>query len=109
MSCGVNGLKFDALNLKLAGKKPEEIKDLLLKRYKSAKKRLVQTESEDVFQLVLNSYARSIEAHTSYLSPRNADRFQQEMNLSLEGIGAVLQLDDDYTVISAWCQVVQPI
>ncbi len=94
-------VKFDALNLKLAGKKPEEIKDLLLKRYKSAKKRLVQTESEDVFQLVLNSYARSIEAHTSYLSPRNADRFQQEMNLSLEGIGAVLQLDDDYTVISS--------
>lgn len=94
-------VKFDALNLKLAGKKPEEIKELLLKRYKSAKKRLAQTESEDVFQLVLNSYARSIEAHTSYLSPRNADRFQQEMNLSLEGIGAVLQLDDDYTVIAS--------
>jgi len=94
-------VKFDALNLKLAGKKPEEIKELLLKRYKNAKKRLAQTESEDVFQLVLNSYARSIEAHTSYLSPRNADRFQQEMNLSLEGIGAVLQLDDDYTVIAS--------
>lgn len=94
-------VKFDALNLKLTGKKPEEIKELLLKRYKSAKKRLAQTESEDVFQLVLNSYARSIEAHTSYLSPRNADRFQQEMNLSLEGIGAVLQIDDDYTVIAS--------
>ena len=94
-------VKFDALNLKLTGKKPEEIKEILLKRYKSAKKRLAQTESEDVFQLVLNSYARSIEAHTSYLSPRSADRFQQEMNLSLEGIGAVLQLDDDYTVIAS--------
>ncbi|WP_333797750.1 carboxy terminal-processing peptidase [Rheinheimera sp.] len=94
-------VKFDALNLKLAGKNNSEIKDILLKRYKSAKKRLAQTESEDVFQLVLNSYARSIEAHTSYLSPRNADRFQQEMNLSLEGIGAVLQLDDDYTTIAS--------
>ena len=94
-------VKFDALNLKLAGKKPEEIKELLLKRYKSAKKRLAQTESEDIFQLVLNSYARSIEAHTSYLSPRTADRFQQEMNLSLEGIGAVLQADDDYTVVTS--------
>jgi carboxyl-terminal processing protease len=94
-------VKFDALNLKLTGKKPEEIKELLLKRYKSAKKRLAQTESEDIFQLILNSYARSIEAHTSYLSPRSADRFQQEMNLSLEGIGAVLQLDDDFTVIAS--------
>lgn len=44
-------VKFDALNLKLTGKKPEEIKELLLKRYKSAKKRLAQTESEDIFQL----------------------------------------------------------
>jgi carboxyl-terminal processing protease len=94
-------VKYDALNLKLAGKNPQEIKDLLTKRYKTAKKRLAQTESEDVFQLMMNSYARSIEAHTSYLSPRSADRFQQEMNLSLEGIGAVLQADDDYTVITS--------
>lgn len=94
-------VKFDALNLKLAGKKEEEIKTILEKRYKNAQKRLIQTESEDVFQLVMNSYARSIEAHTSYLSPRNADRFQQEMNLSLEGIGAVLRADDDFTVIQS--------
>lgn len=94
-------VKYDALNLKLAGKNDKEIKDLLSKRYKTAKKRLAQTESEDVFQLMMNSYARSIEAHTSYLSPRNADRFQQEMNLSLEGIGAVLQADEDFTVITS--------
>jgi len=92
-------VKFDALNLKLAGKSAEETTKLLKKRYENAKKRLLQTESEDVFQIVMNAYARSIEAHTSYLSPRNAERFQQEMNLSLEGIGAVLQSDDDFTVI----------
>lgn len=94
-------VKFDALNLKLAGKTAEETKDILAKRYRNTKKRLAQTESEDVFQLVMNSFARSIEAHTSYLSPRNADRFQQEMNLSLEGIGAVLRADEDYTVIQS--------
>ncbi|MBU1311991.1 MAG: PDZ domain-containing protein, partial [Gammaproteobacteria bacterium] len=94
-------VKFDALNLKLAGKTATEIKDILAKRYRNTKKRLTQTESEDVFQLVMNSFARSIEAHTSYLSPRNADRFQQEMNLSLEGIGAVLRADEDYTVIQS--------
>lgn len=47
----------------------------------------------------MNAFARSIEAHTSYLSPRNAERFKMEMNLSFEGIGAVLQAVDDYTVI----------
>ncbi|GAB59242.1 carboxy terminal-processing peptidase [Rheinheimera nanhaiensis] len=94
-------VKFDALNLKLAGKSAEETKEILTKRYRNTQKRLAQTESEDVFQLVMNSFARSIEAHTSYLSPRNADRFQQEMNLSLEGIGAVLRADEDYTVIQS--------
>lgn len=94
-------VKFDALNLKLAGKSAEDLQQILVKRYRNSQKRLTQSESEDVFQLIMNSFARSIEAHTSYLSPRNADRFQQEMNLSLEGIGAVLRADEDYTVIQS--------
>lgn len=92
-------VKYDALNLKLAGKEQDKIKELLTKRYERAIKRLTQTKSEDVFQTVMNSFARSVEAHTSYLSPRNAERFQMEMNLSFEGIGAVLQSEDDFTVI----------
>jgi carboxyl-terminal processing protease len=92
-------VKSDALVLKLSGKKWAEIKELLSKRYNYALKHLTQTESEDVFQTFMNAYARTIEPHTSYLSPRNAERFKMEMNLSLEGIGAVLQLEDDYTVI----------
>ncbi|ENY6169557.1 carboxy terminal-processing peptidase [Vibrio fluvialis] len=92
-------VKYDALNLKLAGKEWSEIKETLAKRYNNAIKRLTQTHSEDVFQLYMNAFARQIDPHTSYLSPRNAEQFQSEMNLSLEGIGAVLQMTDDYTVI----------
>lgn len=92
-------VKFDALSLKLAGKEWPEIVETLGKRYNNALKRLAQTHSEDVFQVYMNAFARSIDPHTSYLSPRNAEQFQSEMNLSLEGIGAVLQLTDDYTVI----------
>lgn len=94
-------VKYDALNLKMADKDPEEAKELLQKRYQRAIKRIKQTTSEDVFQTVMNSFARSIEAHTSYLSPRNAERFQMEMNLSFEGIGAVLRVEDDHTVIQS--------
>ncbi|RBP78417.1 S41A family C-terminal processing peptidase-1 [Shewanella putrefaciens] len=94
-------VKYDALNLKLTGKQWPEIVDILQKRYNNAIKRLIQTNSEDVFQGVMNAFSRSIEPHTSYLSPRNAERFQMEMNLSLEGIGAQLQLEDDYTVIKS--------
>jgi len=68
-------------------------------RYKNAEKRLVQSNSEDAFQIVMNSLARSIEAHTSYLSPRRAEQFKMDMDLELEGIGAVLSPDEDYTVI----------
>ncbi|ORT49780.1 carboxy-terminal protease [Vibrio sp. qd031] len=92
-------VKYDALNLALAGKEWEEIKDVLTKRYNNAMKRLTQSQSEDAFQLYMNAFAREVDPHTSYLSPRNAETFQAEMNLSLEGIGAVLQMTDDYTVI----------
>ena len=92
-------VKSDALSLKLNGKKWPKIKALLSKRYNVALKRLTQTESEDIFEVFMNAYSHTIEPHTSYLSPRGAERFKQEMNLSLEGIGAVLQLEDDYTVI----------
>ena len=92
-------VKYDALNLKLAGKDWPEIKKTLTKRYDNAIKRLTQTHSEDVFQMYMNAFARSIDPHTSYLSPRSAEQFQTEMNLSLEGIGAVLQDTDDYTVV----------
>ncbi len=92
-------VKYDALNLKLAGKNWEEIQETLSKRYNNAIKRLMQTKNEDAFQVYMNAFAREVDPHTSYLSPRNAEQFQSEMNLSLEGIGAVLQTEDDYTII----------
>jgi carboxyl-terminal processing protease len=92
-------VKSDALSLKLTGKEWPAIKEQLSKRYNSAIKHLTQTESEDVFQTFMNAYSHMVEPHTSYLSPRNAKRFKMDMNLSLEGIGAVLQLEDDYTIV----------
>ncbi|KAA5923984.1 carboxy terminal-processing peptidase [Pantoea sp. Bo_2] len=94
-------VKYDQLSLKLAGKTDQEIRDVLTKRYNFAIRRLAQSNGEDVFQLVMNAFAREIDPHTSYLSPRNTEQFNTEMSLSLEGIGAVLQMDDDYTVINS--------
>ncbi|WP_019029069.1 carboxy terminal-processing peptidase [Colwellia piezophila] len=92
-------VKSDVLNLTLTKKKWPKIQEVLTKRYNYAIKRLKQSESEDAFQLVMNSFARVVEPHTSYLSPRNAERFQVDMNLQLEGIGAELRSIEDYTVI----------
>ncbi|RWR03815.1 carboxy-terminal protease [[Pantoea] beijingensis] len=102
----LNGLwdakvKYDELSLKLTGKDEKEIREILTKRYQFAIRRLAQSNSEDVFQLAMNAFAHEIDPHTNYLSPRNTEQFNTEMSLSLEGIGAVLQMDDDYTVINS--------
>lgn len=95
-------VKYDELNLKLAGKDWPEIQKILTKRYQFAIKRLTQSKSEDVFQLFMNAFAHEIDPHTNYLSPRNTEQFNTEMSLSLEGIGAVLQqTEDDYTQINS--------
>lgn len=94
-------VKFDELSLKLTGKDEKEIRETLTRRYKFAIRRLAQTNSEDVFSLAMTAFAHEIDPHTNYLSPRNTEQFNTEMSLSLEGIGAVLQMDDDYTVINS--------
>ncbi|WP_168428820.1 carboxy terminal-processing peptidase [Erwinia amylovora] len=94
-------VKFDELSLKLAGKDQKEIREVLTKRYQFAVRRLAQSNSEDVFQLAMTAFAHEIDPHTNYLSPRSTEQFNTEMSLSLEGIGAVLQMDDDYTTINS--------
>ncbi|KAF1690765.1 tail-specific protease [Pseudoxanthomonas jiangsuensis] len=89
----------DWLRLKLAGKQPAEIRKTLDKRYEQVARSVEQLKSEDVFSLFLNSYTASIDPHTDYLNPRSAENFNQAMSLSLEGIGAQLQRQDDVIVI----------
>ena len=92
-------VKNDWLRLKLAGKDEKGIRETLDNRYENYEKRVKKVDSEDVFQMFMNAYATSIEPHTNYLGPRSADNFDIAMRLSLEGIGAVLQSRDEYTVI----------
>jgi carboxyl-terminal processing protease len=92
-------VKNDWLRLKLAGKDEKAIRETLDKRYENYQARLRKLNNEDVFQMFMNAYATAIEPHTNYLGPRSADNFDIAMRLSLEGIGAVLQSRDEYTVI----------
>jgi carboxyl-terminal processing protease len=92
-------IKDEVLRLKIAGKEPAKIQELLTKRYKNQLSRLDQTRSEDIFQAYINTFAMSYDPHTNYLSPDNAENFDINMSLSLEGIGAVLQSDNDQVKI----------
>lgn len=92
-------LKNDALTYKLNGKDWAFIQKTLKKRYNNFLHFLNQYNSEDVFQLAMNSFTEAIDPHTNYFSPETSDNFKIDMSLSLEGIGARLQTDDDYTKI----------
>lgn len=92
-------VKNDYLNLKLTDKKPEEIKKILRKRYKLMAKRIKERKSDDVFQYFINAYVGLVEPHTGYMAPRTSENFAINMSLSLEGIGAVLSVDGEYTTV----------
>ncbi|MFA6310907.1 MAG: carboxy terminal-processing peptidase [Sterolibacterium sp.] len=92
-------VKNDRLQLRLAGKDDQFIRDTLEKRYGTSLSRSQRFRAEDVFQVFMNAYARSVEPHTDYLGPKESAEFDISMSLSLVGIGAVLQDRNDYTTI----------
>ena len=94
-------IKNEVLSLKLAKKPAEEIVPTLVKRYNSQLKRVRQYNNQDVFQIYANALTELYDPHTNYLSPRRSENFNINMSLSLEGIGAVLQQEDEYTKVSS--------
>lgn len=88
-------VKNDALNLILTGKEWDEAAEVLTKRYEGLLKRVNRLDSDDVFETFMNSFARTLDPHSSYLSPRQSEEYRIQMSLSYQGIGASLQLEDD--------------
>ncbi len=93
-------LKNDAINLILAGKDWKDTKSTLKKRYANFRRAIDQYNYEDVFQLFMNTYTESVDPHTNYLSPLSSQNFKIDMSRSLEGIGAQLEQDDEYTKVA---------
>jgi carboxyl-terminal processing protease len=89
----------DALALLLAGKTWPQAADILRKRYQTVITQVDQVKSEDVFEDLMNAYARTYDPHTSYFSPLNSEEYRIQMSLNYEGIGASLQLIDNYVEV----------
>jgi len=92
-------VKNDALSLALADKNWEETQEVLEKRYSRFLKRMDQVKSDDVFETFMNAFAHTLDPHSSYLSPRNSEEYRIQMSLSYFGIGASLQIEDDYVMV----------
>lgn len=92
-------IQSQVLSMKLNDKDLEEIVETLGKRYRNQRKVALRNRSEDAFQTFINAFASTFDPHTQYFSPRTSTNFNINMSLSLEGIGAVLQTDEDATKI----------
>ncbi len=83
----------------LAGKTWPQAADALRRRYQTVITRVDQVKSEDVFEDLMNAYARTYDPHTTYFSPVNSEEYRIQMSLNYEGIGASLQLIDNYVTV----------
>ena len=92
-------VKNDALSLVTAGKQWPEAADVLRKRYEHVAKRMDQSKPDDVFEAFMNAFVLSLDPHSNYFSARNSEEYNIQMSLSYEGIGASLQLTDDYVTV----------
>lgn len=94
-----NETKNDLLVALMSDTLSDDPNKVLIKRYKNRIRRIQQQKEEDVFSLAINTLANQFDPHSSYLSPRSAEDFDMNMSLKLEGIGALLGAEDDYTKI----------
>ena len=91
--------KNDYLSLVISDSPPDKPEENLVKRYKNRIKRVSQQKEEDIYSLVTNVLTKEFDPHSSYLSPKSSEDFDMDMSLKLEGIGALLGSEDDYTKI----------
>jgi len=92
-------IKNSVLSLKLTGDTDEEIAEKLAKRYRNQLSQVLKTNNRDIFQVYLSNVAKAVDPHTDYYSPRDSENFNMQLSLSLQGIGAQLTTDEEYTKV----------
>lgn len=97
-------VKYDMLNLMLASNDVAKNKATLKTRYETLLKQVSQEDANDVFQIFMDAFTESVDPHTNYFTPHNAANFTMEMTRQLEGIGATLQVKNDYVTIQSIVQ-----
>ena len=92
-------IKNSVLSLRLTGDTNDEIQEKLAKRYRNQLSQILKTNDRDIFQTYLSTVAKAVDPHTAYFSPRDSENFNMGLSLSLQGIGAQLTTEDEYTKI----------
>lgn len=93
-------LKYQWLDLKSSGERPKGIRAQLSKNLTGRLNLLNRQKPEDAFHAYMSALTTSFDPHTSYFSPDEFENFQIDLSRSLEGIGARLQIENDYIVVN---------
>ena len=93
-------VKYELVNLKIAGTSEAKNIETLTKRYENLKSQAAKLNNQDVFQTIMDAFTETIDPHTNYFTPTKAEQFNEDMARSFEGIGARLQLENDILKIS---------
>ncbi|RKD20128.1 tail-specific protease [Pelobium manganitolerans] len=96
-----NKVKYDYLNLKLAGQADSAIRNTLKKRYDNLLSQSNKINNQDAFQIFMTAFTNAVDPHTSYFNPANAANFNIDMARSLEGIGATLASENEFVTIKS--------
>ncbi|MBX3021453.1 MAG: carboxy terminal-processing peptidase [Bdellovibrionales bacterium] len=94
-----NYMQYQVASYLATDMKLEEAKQQIVRNYERALKRVQEFKKEDLLASYLDSFARALDPHSSYLSDDALQDFEIQMRLSLEGIGATLSSQDGFTVI----------
>jgi carboxyl-terminal processing protease len=93
-------LKYELINLQIAGTEEAKNVETLTKRYQNLKSQVAKVNNQDVFQTLMDAFTESIDPHTNYFNPTNATAFNEDMARSFDGIGARLSLENEVVKIS---------
>jgi len=92
-------LRYDYLQEKLAGKKPQIIVKTLSHRATRSAETMHKMDDKAVLEIYLEALAQVYDPHSDYMGPQQLKSFETAMKLSLIGIGASLRSLDGYCKI----------
>lgn len=92
-------VKSNVLSALLSDETYEEAKEDLSERYRSQLSQILKNDQREAFQYYMDAMTLSIDPHTQYYLPQAAENFTMNMSLQLQGIGAVLTTEDEYTEV----------
>jgi carboxyl-terminal processing protease len=88
-------IKNELINTMLLGKNLKEAKNELKKVYSNRISSISKIRESDRFGLLANNFLSMLDPHATYFSERDLENWNLRMNLSFEGIGAILGYEDE--------------